>query len=600
MEPFQLGNWQVSPKLNELKLLNGDYQTSVTPKMMQLLLVLSEQKLNQGDNPLSIDELINMVWAERVVADSSVYQAVAQLRKVLSKDAKITAYIERISGQGYRITPTVEIRETKTNTIKATNSHLLSFSLISFIVLIAGLVWFANDKANEDDNPHFESLSLARHLITQTESPQLEQAKQLYLTVLAEAPDNIEALNGLCNSYRLLTIYGTLTEIERDSLCQPLIENAFRLAPEDHRVLASMARQASELKQTKLAQKLFEQSLSINDQNAFAWHWFGQLQRNQNKVTDALDAHLKAFKLAPNNAVILRGLAYAYLNNRDLTNARKYYERSLVITPKFKNKPLYDLDFYPLTVPRAQNYLEWFNAYNSGYLKKYLSHKLSYIVFLLSINQGELAHKELTQLNPEQLKEVPAHFLLYVKAGLAWHEQNTEQALDLLSQRYQMAPEQNHFVMPYLMALVYDGQYQLALQLFNKHFSNVITASINEGLLGQQLFLARLYKLSANKTEFQNLYSKLLSYRQSHPEFSIHHELVWLDITDDHSRRLELLNALLEQDWLPDYNDSLFIQGYYLSLHTTQQDKVNWLNSLRSIQACIWRQENSKSCTKKK
>jgi DNA-binding winged helix-turn-helix (wHTH) protein len=601
MDPFQLGNWQVSPKLNELKLLTGEFETSVTPKIMQLLVTLVKQRDSFGHDPLSIDALINTVWAERVVADSSVYQAVAQLRKVLSQDTDTAIYIERISGQGYRIAIDVTVQSIKVAQpeqpqIKTTKGQLFYVVLFSVLLITTAIVWFSIEQTRDEESPHFESLSLARHLIKQTDPVQLEQAKQLYLDVLELEPNNVEALNRLCDSYRLLTVYGTLTEIERDSLCHPLLEKAFQLAPENHRVLASMARQASEMKQIDQAQSLFERSLAINNENAFTWHWYGRLKRKQNKIDEALSAHNKAFRLAPNNALILRGLAYAHLNNRDLINAHKYYERSLVITPNFKNKPLYDLDFYPLNVSRAKRYLTWFNTYESEYLKKYLSHKLSYIVFLLSINQGELAQSELEGLTEEQLKDVPTHFILYVKAALASYNQLPEQALTFLSQRYQIAPKQNHFVMPYIIALVNNEKHNQALTLFDKHFPNVRVESINRKQLGQHLLLARLYKLNGRKTEYQKVYSKLLSYRQTQTQFPLHLEIVWSDVIDDTASKFTLLTTLLEQGWLPDYNDSIFIEKYYSSLLNTSEQLSEWRKKLRAIQACIWQPAGSDLC----
>lgn len=100
MTPFLIGNWHVLPKLNQLKLLTNDREFTVTPKIMQLLVTLAQQKLKHGSDPLSIDELIKTVWAERVVADSSVYQAVAQLRKVLSEDANTVSTLNEFQVRG--------------------------------------------------------------------------------------------------------------------------------------------------------------------------------------------------------------------------------------------------------------------------------------------------------------------------------------------------------------------------------------------------------------------------------------------------------------------------------------------------------------------
>ena len=122
-------------------------------------------------------------------------------------------------------------------------------------------------------DPHFESLSLASFLLHKREPEQINQAKQLYLDVLALDGDNVTALNGLCNSYRLLAIYDTMTEVERDSLCQPLLEKAFKIAPSDPNILSSMARQSFELGDFETSEALFNQALAITKNEAMIWHW---------------------------------------------------------------------------------------------------------------------------------------------------------------------------------------------------------------------------------------------------------------------------------------------------------------------------------------
>lgn len=155
MDPFLIGNWQVLPKLNQLKLLTNDREFTVTPKIMQLLVTLAQQKVNHGSDPLSIDELINRVWAERVVADSSVYQAVAQLRKVLSEDVGCGVYIERISGQGYRIANEIKVKLDKPQSAKKPTLHIV---LLSVALLLIGLMTIGLYYPNEEKVDPFLSL----------------------------------------------------------------------------------------------------------------------------------------------------------------------------------------------------------------------------------------------------------------------------------------------------------------------------------------------------------------------------------------------------------------------------------------------------------
>ena len=593
MTPFKLGNWLVFPKLNKLELSNRDHSVQIMPKLMALLVTLKQR---EGE-PVNVEQLIAEVWVNKVVADSSVYQAIAQLRKVLNMDTENDVYIERISGQGYRIAPSIEVtdiiaapKNSEPSASKPTKIGWLA-TLFASVVIVAALVISLNTSENElAHSPYFESLTLASHLTTQKNPEKLLQAKQLYLDVLKQDPNNVEALNGLCNSYRLLTVYHTMTETQRDSLCQPLLEQAFNIAPNDAHVLASMARQAFELGNMAQSEQLFNQAFAVSQNEATTWHWFGRLKRSQNQVKEALTAHQKAFKLAPNDPIILRGLAYAHLNNRDLSNARKYYERSVLIAPNFRNRPLFELDFYPLNQNRAKNYLTWYRQNKDGYLKKYPSHKLSYIIFLLSLNQGELANNKFKALEAENsplLQSVPTHFLLYTQAALAWHQNQHAQGLDLLQKRYAIAPEQNQFVMPYLFALIHQQQPALALRLFKKHFPDVVAGNDIANQLGQHLLLAKLYKLSNQASTYQTVYARLLTYRQSAGVFVPHHEVTWLALNNDQQEIDALLQKMLRDGWLPDYNDSIFSNTHYMTLQSEQQ-AAQWSAQLAQFQYDIW------------
>ncbi|REL29320.1 winged helix-turn-helix domain-containing protein [Thalassotalea euphylliae] len=596
MESFQLGNWRVSPRLNQLTLENTEQKLSITPKLMQLLLVLVEHK----HQPIGLDALIEKVWPQRVVADSSVYQGIAQLRKVLSADDQHQQYIERISGQGYRIAPdiaievyvdesgTLDLTPDSQNTAQHNKNWLLGICtlLVVAALFIAINIQSYSPKREADSSQYFEQFTLASHLLSQQDVAQLEQAKQIYLEVIEQDRKNAEALNGLCNSYRMLAIYGSVTEIERDTLCQPLLEKAFAHAPNNAQVLASVARQHFEQGQTSQAEALFEQSLAINRNDAMTWHWYGRLKRNQNQVTDALAAHQRAFKLAPNDPIVLRGLAYAYLNNRDLTNARKYFERSVVISPYFKHKALYELDFYPLNQSRAANYLNWYRQHQESYVKKYPAHKLSHILFLLSVNQGALAQKIFDRF--DDVNSVPQHFLFYVKASLAWYYQKPNEALAYLQQRYQLAPEQNHFVMPYLFALVQLNHAEKALTLFKKHFPEIVALKqVTHENIGQYLLLARLYEATEKRRLYQDAYERLLAFEQE-STLSIEQQLLWNALNGDDANNVDLLNKLLNNGWLPDFNDNMFSIERYPTLAGSNNSAKSWLAKLSNIQRCIW------------
>lgn len=70
---------------------------------MRLLLCLAE---HPGD-VVSIDELLEQVWAGVIVTPDSVYQAVTSLRRILGDDPKQPAYIATVPRLGYRMVASV-------------------------------------------------------------------------------------------------------------------------------------------------------------------------------------------------------------------------------------------------------------------------------------------------------------------------------------------------------------------------------------------------------------------------------------------------------------------------------------------------------------
>lgn len=94
---FLVGQWKVEPELNRLSC--DENEVILVPKVMAILLVLVES----GGEPLNLKTLMKKVWKEQVVSDSSVYQAIAQLRKALGDTAAKPLYIQRVSGKGYRL-----------------------------------------------------------------------------------------------------------------------------------------------------------------------------------------------------------------------------------------------------------------------------------------------------------------------------------------------------------------------------------------------------------------------------------------------------------------------------------------------------------------
>lgn len=93
---FTLGPWQVNALRDEVAGLGQVHK--LEPRAMRLLAVLAQA----GGEVVLADDLLNAVWPGLIVTPSSLYDAVAQLRKVLGAD-----HIATVPRKGYRLATAV-------------------------------------------------------------------------------------------------------------------------------------------------------------------------------------------------------------------------------------------------------------------------------------------------------------------------------------------------------------------------------------------------------------------------------------------------------------------------------------------------------------
>ena len=103
VEQWRIGDWLADSRLDELR--RGDEIVKIEPRNMRLLAALAQRP----GEVLTVDELLTEVWADLVVTQSSVYQAVSQLRQVLGDDASRPRYIATVPRKGYRLVAVVQL-----------------------------------------------------------------------------------------------------------------------------------------------------------------------------------------------------------------------------------------------------------------------------------------------------------------------------------------------------------------------------------------------------------------------------------------------------------------------------------------------------------
>jgi TolB-like protein/DNA-binding winged helix-turn-helix (wHTH) protein len=94
---LRIGEWRVDPHLDEVS--RGGQTIRLEPRTMRLLLYLAAR----AGRVIDVEHLLNEVWPNVVVTQGSVYQAVAELRRILGDDREHPSYIENLPRRGYRL-----------------------------------------------------------------------------------------------------------------------------------------------------------------------------------------------------------------------------------------------------------------------------------------------------------------------------------------------------------------------------------------------------------------------------------------------------------------------------------------------------------------
>lgn len=625
--PFKLGEVTVTPKLNNIESSQGS--SSVPPKVMKLLLLLLEK---QGE-PVSQQAILDALWSRQVVSDSSIYQAVAQLRKALGDD-KSKGIVERISGQGYRITlspaPIHSIRpsirpnwwlivtmvvlfialgtylfrssepapEVSLNITSLTitplafdvsaNEQLASSVrdvLITRLVPIKTLTVINHE--NSDGEIHsdavltgrvyqsdqqtrvsisltrvpsqqviwaklftsqpgrtpeqkvaeavlslfdqgtetttsplpsskmtiadeaYEQYLLARYLWNKRSPESLNQARSIYEQVADKNQLFPLAAVGLCETYYFLHLYSDWSLTEAVERCDPLLNQALEASPDLGQALAASANLLTRQKRYEQAHEHFQRAIELAPNYALGHYWYGFLLREQGHYQQSIEKFKQAYLLDPMSPAINLGLAYAHLNLGQIEKARHYYQRSLTLNPDNFQIPVMDLDFYPLSQASAERFLAWI-ANNQKILTIQPNYLLTNVMVLLSQRQFIEARLLFDTL---QAKQVNPAYRLFVEATLHAAENNHEQALTNLQERYLNYGKNPIYALPLATQLAVLGYNDQALDLLKKHFNQAL---FHADTINQENSFLLVFWLSLQASELtpyqQDVREKLDSY----------------------------------------------------------------------------------------
>jgi tetratricopeptide (TPR) repeat protein/DNA-binding winged helix-turn-helix (wHTH) protein len=94
---MRIGEWRVDPAVDEIA--RGDTIVKLEPRAMRLLCVLAERP----GEVCSAEYLLDRVWPGVIVAQTSVYQTVAALRRALDDSGATSRCVATVPRKGYRL-----------------------------------------------------------------------------------------------------------------------------------------------------------------------------------------------------------------------------------------------------------------------------------------------------------------------------------------------------------------------------------------------------------------------------------------------------------------------------------------------------------------
>lgn len=266
----------------------GDTSGDETLHLPQLSFDLLIMLIRQAPNVVSADELVAEVWRQTAVADETVVQRVALLRRALGDSAKDPIYVRSVRGRGYQLVPEVE-EWTEAPTANAVDALSTSktpwrgpLAIAAALVLVLG-GWLtyqsirpgSSDAALVTQRPGVpELLERAETYLQRQQETDNEIAVELFEKALALEPDQPDALAGLS-----LALSHQITKFNRP---REAAERAVRLA---------------------------RQAIDLEPGHARAHQALGLALDSRGRTTQALEAYARSYEIDPRRTDALASAA---------------------------------------------------------------------------------------------------------------------------------------------------------------------------------------------------------------------------------------------------------------------------------------------------
>ena len=151
---------------------------------------------------------------------------------------------------------------------------------------------------------------------------QVQQAQQIYLSVLQSDPNNFDAKHLLGVTYLQTAEYPLALEN---------IQAALQINPNNAAAHSNLGRVQHETKQFDEALKSYDQAIALKKDFAEAHYNKGNALRELKRMTEATEAYLKAIECKSDYAAAYQNLGVVAHEQRDYDSAIAYYDKTIAI-----------------------------------------------------------------------------------------------------------------------------------------------------------------------------------------------------------------------------------------------------------------------------
>ncbi len=153
--PFKVGDWLVEPELDRIS--RGSESKNLRPKVMELLVYLAVQR----GRVVSADELLDDLWAGKIVTGGSVYRCVGELRDALAGSEDRQVYVDTIPKKGYRLLAPVVGLGNDLEPVGETRKPKWMLAIAAAVLLAAFAFWTSIRTTTEPPVAEFNRKSIA-------------------------------------------------------------------------------------------------------------------------------------------------------------------------------------------------------------------------------------------------------------------------------------------------------------------------------------------------------------------------------------------------------------------------------------------------------